>query len=236
DLVNVSYEILLQIFERFFAHTEETDAQLKVLADATVVLMVRVIKPVGDLITTLPVGPDHPGNMAGPSFELFYESDYLMPHREAAWALLAERLNEAAWLCDAIRTGRGTAIAAQLEPVLDAMREVSRSLAAHLPAGSPHARLAAETAPLAPAEVDALVQQASDLAATVPDGRSRADRAENELGDLFWLAHSIVTGAASGAGCDAGQQALLLPRLVGSVLRPLADVLARIAADTAEFS
>ena len=39
DLFNVGYEILLQIFERFFAHTEETDAQLKVLADATVALM-----------------------------------------------------------------------------------------------------------------------------------------------------------------------------------------------------
>ncbi len=36
DLFNVGYEILLQIFERFFAHTEETDAQLKALADATV--------------------------------------------------------------------------------------------------------------------------------------------------------------------------------------------------------
>ena len=35
DLFNVGYEILLQIFERFFAHTEETDAQLKALADAT---------------------------------------------------------------------------------------------------------------------------------------------------------------------------------------------------------
>src|SRR5262249_22714083 len=79
DLFNVSYEILLQIFERFFAHTEETDGQLSVLADATVGLMLRVIKPVGDLVTTLPIGADHPGRTAGPSFELFYESDYLMP-------------------------------------------------------------------------------------------------------------------------------------------------------------
>ena len=56
DLFNVAYEILLQILERFFAHTEETDAQLKTLADATVDLMFRVIKPLGDLITTLPAG------------------------------------------------------------------------------------------------------------------------------------------------------------------------------------
>ena len=81
DLFNVSYEILLQILERFFAHTDETDAQLKVLADATIALMQQVIRPLGDLITTLPAGPEHPGRTAGPSFELFYESDYLMPHR-----------------------------------------------------------------------------------------------------------------------------------------------------------
>jgi len=97
DLFNVSYEILLQLFERFFAHTTETDAQLKVLADASVALMVQVLKPLGSVITTLPPGPAYPGRTAGPSFELFYESDYLMPHQQAAWALLAERLDEAAY-------------------------------------------------------------------------------------------------------------------------------------------
>ena len=82
---------------------------------------------------------------AGPSFELFYENDYLMPHREAAWALLAERLDEAAWLCGQLQSGRGQAVATQLDPVLDALRDMSRALAAELPAGSAHARLA--TAP-----------------------------------------------------------------------------------------
>ena len=120
DLFNVNYEILLQLFERFFAHTTETDAQLKVLADASVALMVQVIKPLGSLITTLPPGPAYPARTAGPSFELFYESDYLMPHQHAAWALLAERLDTAAWLCSELCAGRGTAVAAQLEPVLGA--------------------------------------------------------------------------------------------------------------------
>ena len=76
DLFNVTYEILLLMLQRFFAHTEETDAQLKALADATVALMFRAIKPLGDLVTTLPAGPDYPARTAGPSFELFYESDY----------------------------------------------------------------------------------------------------------------------------------------------------------------
>src|SRR3954471_10775577 len=79
DLLNVSYEILLQLLERYFAHTEETDAQLSTLADAAVNVMYGVLKPLGDLITTLPVGPEHPGRTAGPSFELFYEDDDLLP-------------------------------------------------------------------------------------------------------------------------------------------------------------
>jgi hypothetical protein len=73
DLFNVGYEILLQTFERYFAHTEETDAQLATLAEAALALMLRVLKPLGSAITTLPVGPEHPGMTAGPSFELFYE-------------------------------------------------------------------------------------------------------------------------------------------------------------------
>ena len=92
DLFNVSYEILLTMLQRFFAHTEETDPQLKALADASVNLMFEVVKPLGDLVTTLPAGPEYPGRTAGPSFELFYESDYVLPHREAAWILLTERI------------------------------------------------------------------------------------------------------------------------------------------------
>src|SRR5262245_12472470 len=68
DLVNVAYEILLQMLERYFAHTEETDAQLSTLANAAVTLMAGVLKPLGELITTLPVGPEYPGRTAGPSF------------------------------------------------------------------------------------------------------------------------------------------------------------------------
>ncbi|HEV3068463.1 MAG TPA: ferritin-like domain-containing protein, partial [Streptosporangiaceae bacterium] len=227
DLFNVCYEILLQIFERFFAHTEESDGQLKVLADATITLMVRVIKPLGDLITTLPVGPGHPGRTAGPSFELFYENDYLMPHQHAAWALVAERLDEAAWLCEAIQSGRGAAIADPLRPVLAAMRETSRALAAHLPASSAHAALAQAPAPLDTAELDGLRSRAAGLAGTV--GPAPVTEPGRALRELFDAAYSIVTTAAAGQGCDTAHQARIVPRLTDSVLRPLADALARIA-------
>ena len=216
DLFNVGYEILLEIFERFFAHTEETDAQLKTLADTTIGLMFRVIKPLGDLITTLPVGDAYPGMTAGPSFELFYESDYLMPHREAAWALLAERLDEAAWLCDQLASGRGQAIAGQLEPVLTAMRELSQALAAHLPAGSAHARLASPSARLEAAERDVLLRRARDMAASVA-ARAPGELA-GELAGVFDMTHAIVAWAASGLACAPEDQALIVPRLVDSVL------------------
>jgi CDGSH-type Zn-finger protein/truncated hemoglobin YjbI len=228
DLFNVGYEILLQIFERFFAHTEETDAQLKTLADATVGLMLRVIKPLGDLITTLPVGPDHPEMTAGPSFELFYENDYLMPHREAAWALLAERLDEAAWLCDELRSGRGKQVAGQLEPVLAAIRDISRSLAVHLAAGSAHAKLAVPPPQLASSELQVLLARADKMAASVAS-RSR-DETASELAGLFTMAHAIVTSAAAGVDCGQREQALIVPRVVASVLRPLAEALGKTPA------
>jgi hypothetical protein len=131
DLFNVGYEILLQTLERYFAHTEETDEQLGTLADAAVGLMFRVLKPLGNLITTLPVGPDHPGLCAGPSFELFYENDYLMPHREAAWALLEERLREAASFCGLVQENASDSVRSQLAPVGDTLTDLAGSLAAH---------------------------------------------------------------------------------------------------------
>ncbi len=96
DLLNVTNEVLLQLLSRYFAHTDETPEQLAVLADVAVGLMYTAIKPLGTVVTTLPVGPDMPGVTAGPGFELFYSVDYLLPHREAAWVLMEERLRDAA--------------------------------------------------------------------------------------------------------------------------------------------
>ena len=96
DLLNVAYEVLLQLLSRYFANTDESPEQLEVLADVSVGMMYTVIKPLGSIVTTQPVGPDMPGVTAGPGFELFYQVDYLLPHREAAWVLMEERLRDAA--------------------------------------------------------------------------------------------------------------------------------------------
>jgi Ferritin-like len=131
DLFNVGYEVLLQMLHRYFAHTEETDAQLKTLSRAAIALMVGVLKPLGDMITTLPVGPEHPGMTAGASFELFYENDYLVPHREAAWALLEERLRDAVSFCELIQKSSDQRVATELENVRTALSGVADSLAGH---------------------------------------------------------------------------------------------------------
>ena len=83
DLLNAVYEVILQLLARYFAHTDETDDQLDTLASVAMGLMRSVVKPLGGLVTRLPIGPEHPGRTAGPTFELFYDTDYLLPHREA---------------------------------------------------------------------------------------------------------------------------------------------------------
>lgn len=133
DVFNVTYDLLLQIIVRYFAFGHETDEQLQLLAHASVSLMFGVIKPLGSLLATLPVGPEHPGATAGANFQLAYRSSFLIPHRRAAWVRFCERLEESASFCDRIdappetrmvldRVGAhlravGAELGAQVEPV-----------------------------------------------------------------------------------------------------------------------
>ena len=123
DLLNVTYEVLLQLLSRYFAHTDETPEQLEVLADVAVGLMYMAIKPLGSVVTTLPVGPHLPGVTAGPGFELFYQVDYLLPHRAAAWVLMEERLRDAAAF--AVRCG-DLCTPALMEPLAKVARALEK--------------------------------------------------------------------------------------------------------------
>jgi CDGSH-type Zn-finger protein/truncated hemoglobin YjbI len=222
DLFNVSYEVLLLMLQRFFAHTEETDTQLKALADATVNLMFGAIKPIGDLVTTLPAGPDYPARTAGPSFELFYESDTVLPHREAAWILLTERLRQAAEFCEP--GGPCTpAVTESLAAVRSSLTEIARSLEAHLPARD----LPPETP--APAEpVADVLARAADFYRTGQAFTGHAGGLLADLGDLIRSTYLVVLAGQSDARTVA--------RLVNSVLRPLADAFPASPAPSAALS
>jgi CDGSH-type Zn-finger protein/truncated hemoglobin YjbI len=123
ELGNVAYEVLLQMLYRLLCHVDETDQQIHTLSKVSVGLMFDAIEPLGEILTSLPVGPNHPDRTAGPTFELFYQPDYLLPHLRAAWVLMAEHLEEAADLCE-----RDQADVPELEPVGQAMRRHAATL------------------------------------------------------------------------------------------------------------
>ncbi len=215
DLFNVGYEVLLLALERYFAHTEETDEQLATLADLTLAMMFQVIKPLGDLITTLPAGPEYPGRTAGPTFELFYESDYLMPHREAAWFLMAERLREAAAFCVRIHTDADAATAAVLAPVRLALTAMADTL---VPPDPSITEPDAGDAAWGPLLDRAAAYVAHARSASIDDGSSA------EILDLVVTGHQVLTALSCGAGAE--RRVAVGARLVNSVLRPLAASLA----------
>jgi hypothetical protein len=98
DLFNGSYGTLLEVLLRFFLHVRDSDAELRELADMAVGMMFSLIAPLGHLLTTLPVGPGAPGKVAGPTFEI-YRRSYLLPHHDAAWTIIREKLGELADSC-----------------------------------------------------------------------------------------------------------------------------------------
>jgi Ferritin-like len=96
DIFNVAYEVMLQVLARYFGHGHETLEEAQVLADTAEALMRGVLLPVGQLLTRMAAYRDRPGVNAGPAFELFYDSDYLLPHKRAAWFLISQRLGDLA--------------------------------------------------------------------------------------------------------------------------------------------
>jgi CDGSH-type Zn-finger protein len=107
DLFNVAYETMLLMLLRFFAHTEESEAELERLSRATLRIMTTVIRPLGEALTKLPVGdPRHPGMTAGPGFG--YNRDVsLLPHKKSAWIFFGERLRELALTAARFRSTPG---------------------------------------------------------------------------------------------------------------------------------
>jgi Ferritin-like len=129
DLFDAAHQTLLQLLCRLFVHHEETDQELDTLAGVAIGLMAAVLRPLGSLLTTLPLGPEHPGELAGPAFFMVHPSQFLLPWREAAWKVMARRLGVMADAC--VRLGRepGLARLAELEgPV----RGLAARLQAHL--------------------------------------------------------------------------------------------------------
>ncbi len=99
DLFNAVYEVILQVQSRYFVHHGETPDELETLAKTAKHLMNWVMRQLGPVLTALPVGPEFPGRTTGPAFEIVRPAFFILPHREAAWKILHERLETLAGVC-----------------------------------------------------------------------------------------------------------------------------------------
>ncbi len=95
DLCSEVYQTMVLLLFRFFATSEESPGQLTTMSATFLRIMTGVLKPLGEALTRLPMGPSTPGRTAGPSFEINREIQ-LLPFKRSAWTYLHERLVELA--------------------------------------------------------------------------------------------------------------------------------------------
>jgi hypothetical protein len=106
ELFSVSYETTLMMLSQFYAFGPETPVQREALRQATREIMSTVIRPLGEVLTRLPMGPDYPKLNAGPAFEL-YGDIHVSTHAENAWYVISERLGQHAAAGLALAAKRG---------------------------------------------------------------------------------------------------------------------------------
>jgi hypothetical protein len=129
DLCNGLYEVILQVLTRYYVHAGETPAELETLARTAKHLMNWVMRPLGSVLTTLPIGPSHPGRTAGPAFEIVRPAYFVLPHREPAWKIISERLHVLTETCAALAQEPDLAVLGDLAAKLGSM---NRDIRTHL--------------------------------------------------------------------------------------------------------
>ncbi len=106
SLFDGCYEVMVQVLRRLFVHADESDAELRALADVAIGLMIDVIYPLGSALTLLPAGPGHPGFNAGPSFRLSRGAT-IPTQKDVARLVFQERLTELAAYCRFLQASAG---------------------------------------------------------------------------------------------------------------------------------
>jgi hypothetical protein len=129
DLFSAVYEVILQLQSRYFVHHGETQQELDTLAKTVKHLMNWVMRNMGPVLTTLPVGEKFPDRTAGPAFEIFLPAFYVLPHRRAAWIVLRERLETLAGVADRLA---GEPKLAALKPLAGNLHSFASDLEQHL--------------------------------------------------------------------------------------------------------
>ena len=130
DLFNVINDLLLQMLCRYFAFGHETSGQSTALVNASIETMFGAVRPLGLLLARLPVGREHPGLTAGANFQLAYRSNFLLPHRRAAWIRFVERFEQSATFAREIEGDDATE--AVLADVARFLEKTAASLTLHI--------------------------------------------------------------------------------------------------------
>ena len=118
DLFNAIYEVILQLQTRYFVHHGETAEELDTLAKTVKHVMNWTMRSLGPVLTALPVGAQFPGRTAGPAFEIVRPAFFVLPHREAAWKVLRERLETLGSVADSLSS----------QPRLAALKDIAKNL------------------------------------------------------------------------------------------------------------
>ena len=130
ELFTGVYELLLQILTRYYIHHGETAAELDTLARTAKQLMNFGLGELGPVLTALPVGPFPPGRTVGPTFDIARPAIVMLPHREAAWKIIKERLDILGETCGSLGKEPGLSALDQLAERLGSMsQDVEQRLA-----------------------------------------------------------------------------------------------------------
>ena len=121
DLTSGLYEVVLQVLSRYYIHHGETAAELDTLARTAKHLMNWIMRELGAVLATLPVGPSRPGCTAGFTFDIARPATFLLPHRDAAWKIIKERLDTLEQTCASLSKEAGLGALAPLADKLHSM-------------------------------------------------------------------------------------------------------------------
>lgn len=98
DLNSNIYRLMLMMIYRLFTSPELTIQQRQILVQTFLRIMTTIIKPLGELLTQLPMGDDGSAGVAkrakfaGPSFEMDSVLSYI-PYPQTSWCYMKEELN-----------------------------------------------------------------------------------------------------------------------------------------------
>lgn len=128
EIYNVAYDTMLLMLLRFFAHTEEDEAELEHLSRAALTVMTTVLRPLGEGLTKMSVSRDGDGRTAGPGFG-FNRDVHLLPHKRSAWVFFGERFRELALAATHLEVENGDGLPQEVIEATGALQTLAEEFA-----------------------------------------------------------------------------------------------------------